>query len=110
HVGSHDINAVLLHGVIQADVAHLSGDDGVLRELFVFGEVYRANGQNMVAVDDLAAVIGHDHAVTVAVQADADVGAVLGDGFAQALRVQSSGFVIDVEAVGLITQHHQVGA
>ncbi len=59
------------------------------------------DGEDLVAVDDVALLVDDDHAVGVAVERDADVGAHLPHLLRQRLGRGRADVVVDVEAVGL---------
>ncbi len=64
----------------------------------------------LVAVDDVALLIGDDHPVGIAIERDADVGAHLAHLLAHGLRRGRAAFLVDVEAVRLVADLHDLGA
>ncbi len=56
----------------------------------VFAQDRGDEGEDLVAVDDLAMLVGHDQAVGIAIQCDADIGAMLHDRGAELIRARSS--------------------
>ena len=71
------LDAGVAHRVVEAEVAHHGGHDGVVAQLAALVQRERADGQDLVAVDDLAGRVDGQAAVGVAVVRDAEVGAVL---------------------------------
>jgi len=57
--------------------------------------------EQFVAVHDLAGGVAHHQAIAVAVQGDADVGAMLAYRTRQAFSVGGAAFLVDIHAVGL---------
>ena len=81
-----------------------------LRQAAVGLEALRDHRQQLVAVDDMAVLVGDDHAVGVAVERDADVGAHLAHLAAELLRRGRAAVAVDVEAVGLDADRDHLGA
>ena len=69
----------------------------------------RQDGEDLVAVDDLAAPVHREAAVGVTVQGEADVGAVLEDRGLQHLEVGRPAALVDVGAVGLGADRDDLG-
>ena len=59
------------------------------------------DGEQLVAVHHVAALVNDQHAVGVAVQRDADVGAHLAHLAAERGEIGRSAFLVDVETVGI---------
>ncbi|MPN57617.1 hypothetical protein SDC9_205311 [bioreactor metagenome] len=66
--------------------------------------------QEFVAVVDAAVGIGHEQAVGVAVERDAEVGAGQAHFVGEVFGVGRPHAVVDVEAVGLVADGHDLGA
>ena len=66
-VGRDDADAVLAHQRVEAEVRHLRDRDEV------DAEVEREDRDDLVAVDELAALVDREHPVAVAVERDAEV-------------------------------------
>ena len=75
-----DSDSVLRHEPMEAEVRHHRHRDDVDAE----GE--REDGEDLVAVDDLAALVDREHAVAVAVEGDAEVESLAATGVASAPR------------------------
>ena len=56
-------------------------------------------GEDAVAGDRAAGGVGEDHAVGIAIEGDAEVGAVLADQVAGGFRMQRAAAGVDVDAV-----------
>ena len=93
--------AGVAHRVVEAEVAHDGGDDGVVLQRPALVQRQRADRQDRVAVDDVAVGRDRQAAVGVAVVGDADVGTVRPDGLDQRAEVGGADAVVDVPAVGL---------
>ena len=100
--GGLDLDAVVLHGFDQAEIAHDGGDERVVAEFSLLFQADGAEAEDAVAADDLAVGVGEDDAVGVAVEGDAEVGLVLADELAGGFRVERAAAVIDVEAVRVV--------
>ncbi len=99
--GLHDLDALGLHGQLEAQVGHHGADHGVLAELAGLAHGQGQHGEDLVAVDLLAGAVHGQAAVGVAVVRDAEVGAVLDHGRLEQAEVGGAAAVVDVEAVGL---------
>ena len=68
------------------------------------------HGEQLVAVDQMAALVDDDDAVGIAIERDADVGAHFAHLAAQRFRRGRAAFLVDVEAVRLDADRDDVGA
>ena len=75
---------------LEAEIGHHGRDDAGLREAAVGLPAFRDHRQQLVAVDDVAALVDDEHAVGVAVERDADIGAHLAHLAGRAPRARSS--------------------
>ena len=96
------VNALLVEGLVQAEVRHDGGDDGVRDELTALLHVAAVDVQDVVAGDDVALLIDTEAAVGIAVVGKADVKVIFDDELLQTLDVGGTGVVVDVQAVGLV--------
>ena len=64
----------------------------------------------LVAVDDLAALVGDDDTVGIAVERDADIGAHFAHPLAHRFGRRRAAFLVDVETVRLIADLNDLGA
>ena len=85
-------------------------DDAGLGQPAVVLQAFGDHRQQLVAVDDVAALVGDEHAVGVAVERDADIGAHLAHLAAQLLGRGRAAVAVDVEAVGLDADRDHLGA
>ena len=107
---AHERQRQALEIALEPVVGHHGGDDAGLRQPAVGLEGLGDDGEQLVAVDDVAVLVGDDHAVGVAVERDADVGAHLTH-FATQFRGRGrAAIVIDVEAVGADPDRDHFGA
>ena len=65
---------------------------------------------DLVAVDDGAVLVDDDHAVGVAIERDADIGAHFMHLLRQSRRMRRTAFLVDVEAVRLVVDGDDLGA
>ena len=72
--------------------------------------IARQDIDELIAVDEIAALVDHDDAVAVAVEREADVGSDAGDRELQEIRPRRAAAVVDVAAVRRATDGHDVGA
>ena len=86
---------------LEPEIGHHGRDDAGPGEAAVVLPALGDHRQELVAVDDAAALVDDQHAVGVAVERDADIGAHLLDLLAKRGGLGRAAFVIDVEAVGL---------
>ena len=68
------------------------------------------HGEQLITVDQMAMLVGDQHAVGIAVERDADIGSHLAHLAAERFRRRRPAIVIDVEAVGFDADRHHVGA
>ena len=92
------------------EIRHHGRDDARLGKAAVVLPALRDHREQLVAVDQMAALVDQDDAVGVAVERDADVGAHLAHLAAQRLRRGRSAFLVDVESVGVDADRNDVGA
>ena len=104
------LDPVLGHPEAEAEVGHHGDHHGVLGEVAVGVAVDGADPDDLVAVDQAAGRIDREHAVGVAVEREADVGALLHHGAAEILRVGGAAAGVDVGAVRLVVEHLHGGA
>ncbi len=81
-----------------------------LREQALVAQGEGEDGEDLVAVDDVALVVDRQAAVGVAVEGEAGVGTVLDDGTLEGPQVRRSAAVVDVEAVGGRVDRDHLGA
>ena len=90
------------HRLVQAEVAHHRGDEGVLCQPPLLAQRDGQQAEDLVAVDDLAGVVDREAAVGVAVDGEAGVGPVLEHGLPQRGQVGRAAAGVDVEPVGAV--------
>ena len=96
HGGLDHLEALLLHGDGEAQVAHDGRDDLGVGELAASSQIGAADGQDIVAVDLVALAVHEQHAVGVAIVCQADVGVGAQHELAQGLEVRGAALDIDV--------------
>ena len=108
--GAQQAERVALEEALQAQVGHDGGDDAAAAQPAVGVPGARDQREDLVAVDDLTALVGQDQPVGVAVERDAEVGAVGEDVGAEIFRVGRAAVAVDVGAVGVAADPDDVGA
>ena len=91
--------------LVQSEITHNCGDDGVARQLSPALHIFGADIHNLVAVHFIAVFIYSQAAVCVSVKCKADIQLVLTDIFLQALQVRASAVLVDVQSVRLVMDH-----
>ena len=81
-----------------------------LRQPAVVAPAFGDHGEELVAVDQMAALVHDHHPVGVAVERDADIGAHFADLAAERLGRGRAAVAVDVEAVRFDADRHDVGA
>ena len=95
----HDVDAVVLHRDAEAEVGHHCRDHGVARERASVAHAQGEDGQDLVAVDDIAFRVDREATIRVTIMRDADVGSMLDNGRDEVVQVSAAAALIDVEAV-----------
>ena len=95
---------------LEAEIGHHGRDHAGLRQAAVRLPAFGDDGEQLVAVDDMAALVDDHHAVGVAVERDADVGAHLAHLAAERGEIGRAAFLVDVEAVRLDADRDDLGA
>ena len=101
-LGLVDVNVVLTHRQDEAEVAHDRRDDGVGGQAMVLLQSQGEDGDDVVAVDDVAIVVDGQAAVGIAVEGQAHIGPDLDNLGLQLLRVSGTAALVDIEAVRLV--------
>ena len=95
---------------LQPEIGHDGGDDPGFAQPAVAQPAFGDDRHQLVAVDQMAFLVGDDDAVAVAVERDADIRAHFPHLLAQRLGGDRSAFLVDVEAVGLDPDRDHLGA
>ena len=72
---AHELDALAFEKALQSEIRHHGGDDTRLGEAAVFLPALRDHREQLVAIDQVSALIDKNDAVGVAIERDADVGA-----------------------------------
>ena len=102
HAGLFDVDARLLRKFKEAHVAHDGDDSGIVGKFPLLLELGGEDGNQLVAVDQFAALVHRKAAVGVPVEGDTEVEAVFADIFSQHVDVGGAAVIVDVDAVWLI--------
>jgi hypothetical protein len=95
-----DAASELGEGFIEAEVGHDGGDEGVVVEAIPLEEVDSEDGEDFVAIEEVAIFIAEEDAVGIAVVGEADVGLVFFGGLDEGFGVCAAAVVVDVVAIG----------
>ena len=87
---------------IEPEVAHHRGDQRLLREPAGFQEVDRGNGQDLVAIHQLAVFVAKQNAVGIAVMGDAELRPRFLHDALDLTRERAAAFRVDVCPVRLV--------
>lgn len=110
YVGTDKRTAPLLHEHFKRHVAHDRGHKDVARKLALLHEILRAQGHDLVAIQNGAFFVHDDEAIGIAVQSKPNIGPRLADLRGHSLGVQGTAAVIDIQPVGLRTDFNDFGA
>ena len=99
HRGLGVADARLVQRLVQPEVGHDGGDDGVADQLAALLHIAAVDVEDGVAVHDVPLLVHAEAAVGVAVVGEAHVEALLHDKFLQALDVGGPGVQVDVQAL-----------
>ncbi|MOA04094.1 hypothetical protein D3C78_1236280 [compost metagenome] len=108
NLGPHERNVQVLECKLQAQVTHQRTDHPAL-QLAPLVQVPGDDEQQLVAIDDRAGMIDHQHPVTITVEGNAQVGVTDQHCRLQRLDVGRAAAFVDVQAVRLRMQHRHFG-
>ena len=102
-----DLRALHLHAdalemVLEAEIGHDGRNDRVLRQPALALPGRGDETEQLVAIDDLAMLVAHHHAVGVAIERDADVSTIAMHGVDHGARIGGADLAVDVEAAGFV--------
>lgn len=98
--GTDEADLVGVEGVIQAEIAHDRGDDGVMRQASARSESGGADREDLVAVKDLAFLIDEEEAIGVSIEGDTYVGFGVEDGALEGFRMERARAFVDIATIG----------
>ena len=105
-IGFDNFTASLPHCYVQPHVAHDCRHQGLLFEEFALQHVAGADGHNMVAIDLVAEFVTDDDPVSVSIQSNTDIGAVLFYSFTDHGWIGRTAAGIDIGSVRLDSQRY----
>ena len=79
HRGAFELQTLFAEEAFEAEVGHHRGDHAAAGQPILFRPGRRDQRHDLVAVDELALLVADHQAVGVAVQRDADIGAIFAD-------------------------------
>ncbi len=91
-----------LQGLVQAEVGHHRGDNGVILELASLLHVAAADIHDLIAVHQLSLVVHRKAAVRITVIGKAQITALLQHVLLQCFNVGAAAVQVDVQAIGFI--------
>ena len=92
-------HTTVVQETLQPQIAHHRGDKRLARKTLLLGPTRGHQRHELIAVADAAILINQDHPVSVAVKADAHVGAIGHHSLSRRLRLGGTAAVVDVEPV-----------
>ena len=98
--GALDLDAVGTQVSCQTHIGHDGGNNAAL-ELALLLEIDRKEGQDIVAVDQIAVLVAHQAAVGITVKGNTQHIIAVLDHFTQLAHVGRAAAVVDIDAVGL---------
>ncbi len=107
---AREIEPETLEIALEPEIGHHRGDDAAARKPSALLPGLGDHRHELVAVDDAALLVDDHHAVGVAVERDADIGAHLADLADQILGRGRAAILVDVEAVRLDADRDHLGA
>ena len=100
HLGAVQGQPVAGEEALKPKVGHHRGDDAVAAQPAAVGPGLRDQREDLVAVDQFALLVRHQHPIGVAVQRDAEMRSVLDHLRAEEIRHRGAAVAVDVEAIG----------
>ncbi len=99
HLGAFELEAELPQEALQAEVRHDGGHHPAAVQTVLLGVGLGDDGHDLVAVDDHAPLVADHQPVGVAIERDADIGAVVAHGLGHGGRMGRAALLVDVGAV-----------
>jgi len=94
----------------EAEIGHGRGDDAIAFELVLGFEMARDGQENAVTVDDFSGFADEEGAVGIAIESNAETGALVDDAFLQAIEMEGTAGGVDVAAIGRYAHGDDIGA
>src|SRR3569832_630970 len=105
-----EFDALAFEETFETEIRHHGRNDAGLGEPAILFPALRDHGEELIAVDQMAALIDQDHTIGIAVERNADIDAQFAHLAAQRFRRRGAAFLVDVEAVGFDADGDDVGA
>ena len=109
HRGLDHIDATRLHREAKAEVAHHRHRHRVASQYTASVAIDGADGDDVIAVDELTAVVDCEHPVGVAVEGQTEIGFAFDDCSLQIVGIRRPAMVIDIAPVGCVVDDLDVG-
>src|SRR6185437_4476710 len=107
---AHEAQALRGEMPLETEIRDHGRDDARILQAAVFLPALGDDGEQLVAVDDMPALVDDEHAVGVAVERNADVGAHLAHLARQRVEIGRAAVLVDVEAVRIDADRNDLGA
>src|SRR5437867_6807221 len=107
---AHHLAAVRSERLIEAKIAHDGGDYRILLQSPSLQKVQRRNGENLIAIHNLAILVAKKNTIGIAVVSNADIRATDFNDALDLLRMNAAAAVIDIHAIRLVMRHCDVRA
>src|SRR3954454_6205533 len=110
HLRAHNLSPARCERFIKANIAHYSGDDRVLSQPASLKKIQSCDGEDLVAIDDLAVLVAQKNAIRVAIMGDADIRAADLHKALDLLRMHAAAAVVNVHSIRLVVRHGYIRA
>ena len=107
HSSCHNIDALLLHGLMEAQIRHHSHDNGVVGQSVLVATINSRQSNQSIAIDYSSIFINCNQAIAVPVKCKTNINrntsASTADEFTQRLWRCRTACIVDVTTIGCIT-------
>src|SRR6185437_5758893 len=96
---AHEFKAQLFEMTFETKVRHHGSDDAGSLQSAIFLPALGNDGEQLVAIDDMAAFIHDQYAIGVTIERDANIGAHLTHFAGKSRKIRGAAVLIDIESV-----------
>src|SRR5262249_33064919 len=107
---THQFNAQAAEMTLEAKVGHHGRYHAGALEPAVFLPAFRNDGEQLIAIDHMAAFVNDQHAIGVTIKRDTDIGAHLPHLAANRGQIGGTAILVDVETIGINANGNDVRA
>ena len=109
HSGLCIADALLIESLVQTEVGHNRGNDGIGQQLATFLHVAAVDVQDMITSDDITLFIHTQATISIAVIGETNIQTLLYHELLQTLNMGRAGIVVDVQTVRLCIDDIGIG-